>query len=170
LARRTATLRDLIEGLGPALPPPLALEVARGLLARAVAGPFDLPPRPPAPEEIFIEERGAALLVTCPGPLDLACVGALLYEMLAGGPLRRPKDPPGARPRPLADLREFLSGGPRLLPEVVAFVERLLGIHAAGPFPDAGAAIDALLALGPPHAADSAGSGLPRTDGPPRVE
>jgi hypothetical protein len=133
---------------GPALAPPVALAIARGLLAHVAEGPYDTPPLRPGPGEVEIEERGGALFIRPPGPIDLPAVGALLYEMLAGGPVRRAKDPKGCAPRPLAALRAFMVGGPPLPPPLVAFVERLLEIPAAPRFADAEAALAALDELG----------------------
>ncbi len=144
----TATLRDLIEDMGPALPPPVAVAVARGLLARIEEGAWDDAPPPARPEAVEIEMRGAAVVVRPLVRIDQTGVGKLLYEMLAGGPVARPKDRvAGARPRPLAELREFLHGGPSLPRDLVTVVERLLGTHPGGPYESAEAAIDAIDAL-----------------------
>lgn len=143
-----ATVRELIEDLGPAVPPAVAVAVARAILARMEDGPFDDVPPPPRPEEVVVIERGGALSVELRHRVDLAGLGALLYEMLAGGPVRRPKDSPDAPPRPLGRLREFMAGGPPLSAGLVVFIERLLGTHPEGPYPDVDAAIDALEALG----------------------
>ena len=103
-------------------------------------GPFDDAAQAPAPDAIEVEMQGGAVYVRHAGRFDLAGVGALLYEMLAGGPLHVRKDKQGAPPRPLAKLRAFLAGGPPLSPALVGLVDSLL----ASRFPDADAAIDAI--------------------------
>jgi hypothetical protein len=109
----TPSLRELIEEMGPALEPRLALEVARGVLASLDDGPFDTPPAERlAPEEVAIESTPNGVRVSFLGNVRIRAVGELLYIMLAGGPLRGPKDPPDRKPRPLAKLRAFLGGGP----------------------------------------------------------
>lgn len=106
-------------------------------------GPFDDVAAPPSAEAIEIEIQGGAVYVRHAGRFDLEGVGALLYEMLAGGPLHVAKDRPGAPPRPLAKLRAFLAGGPPLSRELVDLVEKLM----ASGFPDADAAIEAIDSL-----------------------
>ena len=69
-------------------------------------------------------------------------MGELLYVMLAGGPLRLPKDAPDRKPRPLAKLRAFLGGGP-LPAGLEPFVQALLDER----FPTADSALDSLDAL-----------------------
>jgi hypothetical protein len=142
----TANLRELIDELGPALPPDMALAIARGVLARVEDGPFDTPPEPQlAPEAVELEWlRGGTggVMASFAGNVRMRAVGELLYVMLAGGPLHVAKDRPGAKPRPLAKLRTFLGGGP--LPAAVEpFVTGLLEER----FSSVDVAIDALDAL-----------------------
>ncbi len=87
--------------------------------------------------------EGAALHVTYDGAASLRAVGALLYEMLAGGPAwRERKDDPRTAPRPLGKLRAFLGGGP-IPPDLETFVHDLVMER----FASAERALDALDAL-----------------------
>ena len=103
----------MIEELGPALPPKIAVAVARGVLASLDEGPFDMPPAATLePEAIELEWMHGGVNAKFDGNVRLRAVGELLYTMLAGGPLHVAKDRPGQKPRPLAKLRAFLGGGP----------------------------------------------------------
>lgn len=130
--------------MGPALPPEVAVAVARGIIATLHDGPYDTPPaRRIDPDMVEIATNAAgSLRVGFGGDASLGAVGELLYVMLAGGPLHVRKDAPGARPRPLAKLRAFLGGGAmpeRLEPFVTELIEER--------FASVDGALDALDAL-----------------------